>query len=91
MSDRVTLLFTSDLHGRLGHVDPLTQRDFPGGATRVATHLAEVRARVPDAIYLDLGDLAGLHVALALAAQQAVDDREADGRRELEQGLALER
>ncbi|MEZ5064599.1 MAG: bifunctional UDP-sugar hydrolase/5'-nucleotidase [bacterium] len=58
MSDRVTLLFTSDLHGRLGHVDPLTQRDFPGGATRVATRLAEARARVPDAIYLDLGDLA---------------------------------
>jgi 2',3'-cyclic-nucleotide 2'-phosphodiesterase/3'-nucleotidase len=57
MSDRVTLLFTADLHGRIGPEDPLTGSAFPGGAARAATLVAEARRRDPEAIYLDLGDV----------------------------------
>jgi 2',3'-cyclic-nucleotide 2'-phosphodiesterase/3'-nucleotidase len=56
-ADRVTLLFTSDLHGRVGPKDPLTGAVFPGGIARAATLLAEARRRDADAIYVDLGDL----------------------------------
>lgn len=55
--DRVTLLFTADLHGRVGPVDPVTREPFPGGIARAATLIAEARRRDPDAIYIDLGDL----------------------------------
>jgi 2',3'-cyclic-nucleotide 2'-phosphodiesterase/3'-nucleotidase len=54
---RVTLLFTSDLHGRVGPVDPLTRQPFAGGIARAATLLSEARRRDPDAIYIDVGDL----------------------------------
>ena len=57
MKDRATLLFSSDLHGRLGRTDPVTGEPHPGGTARVATLLSEARARDPEAIYLDLGDL----------------------------------
>ena len=55
--DRITLLFTADLHGRVGPVDPVTGAPFPGGIARAAGLLAEARRREPEAIYLDLGDL----------------------------------
>jgi 2',3'-cyclic-nucleotide 2'-phosphodiesterase/3'-nucleotidase len=56
-SGPVTILFTADLHGRVAPFDPLTGDPAPGGLARVATLLARERARDPDAIYLDLGDL----------------------------------
>lgn len=56
-ADRVTLLFTADLHGRVGPVDPFTRGPFMGGIARAATLLAEARRRDPEAIYIDLGDL----------------------------------
>ncbi len=56
-ADRITLLFTADLHGRVGPVDPVTGAPFPGGIARAATLLADAKRRSPDAIYLDLGDL----------------------------------
>ncbi|MGH2569777.1 MAG: metallophosphoesterase, partial [bacterium] len=56
-SGPVTILCTADLHGRVEPVDPLSGEPRPGGLSRVATLLARERARDPDAIYLDLGDL----------------------------------
>jgi 2',3'-cyclic-nucleotide 2'-phosphodiesterase/3'-nucleotidase len=56
-ADRITLLFTGDLHGRVGPVDPVTGKPFPGGLARAATLLSEARRRDPEAIYVDLGDL----------------------------------
>jgi 2',3'-cyclic-nucleotide 2'-phosphodiesterase/3'-nucleotidase len=57
LADRVTLLFTADLHGHVAPVDPLTGGPFAGGIARAATLLAEARRRDPHAVYLDLGDL----------------------------------
>jgi len=56
-SGPVTILFTADLHGRIGPADPLSGVAAPGGIARAATLLARERARDPEAIYLDLGDL----------------------------------
>lgn len=56
-SPSVTLVFTSDLHGRARGVDPLTGAPFPGGLARAATLIAAARRRDPDTIYVDLGDL----------------------------------
>lgn len=52
-----TILFTSDVHGRVGATDPFTGREFPGGIARVATLLARIRGERPHSVYLDLGDL----------------------------------
>jgi len=70
MTDRFTLLFTSDLHGRVGPVDPISGRPAPGGIARVATLLREARRRSPDAVYLDLGDLVQGSPVSTLAARE---------------------
>ncbi|MAF27290.1 MAG: bifunctional UDP-sugar hydrolase/5'-nucleotidase [Gemmatimonadota bacterium] len=53
----LTIVFTGDLHGRVSGTDPYTLQPFPGGAARAATHIAGVRERDPEAVFLDLGDL----------------------------------
>lgn len=51
----VTVLHTTDLHGRLTSRDHLEQREVPGGLARVATAVRRVRAAGP-ALLLDAGD-----------------------------------
>jgi 2',3'-cyclic-nucleotide 2'-phosphodiesterase/3'-nucleotidase len=53
----VRILFTSDVHGRVGGTDPLTGDPFDGGLIRAAALLEGRRRADPHAIYLDLGDL----------------------------------
>jgi 2',3'-cyclic-nucleotide 2'-phosphodiesterase/3'-nucleotidase len=52
---RVTILHTSDLHGRLGGTDLLEQRPASGGLARVATVVRRIRA-AGDVVLLDAGD-----------------------------------
>ena len=57
MVDRFTLALTADVHGHVGPLHPLSGQPDDGGLARIGTLLAELRARRPEAIYLDLGDL----------------------------------
>ncbi|GJM44422.1 MAG: 2',3'-cyclic-nucleotide 2'-phosphodiesterase [Gemmatimonadota bacterium] len=66
----MTLLFSSDLHGRVGPVDPLSGQPTAGGVARVATLLREARRREPTALYLDLGDLVQGTPLSTLAARE---------------------
>ncbi len=69
-AEQFTLLFTSDLHGRVGPEDPITGEPARGGAARVATLISEARLRVPDAIHIDLGDLVQGTPMSTLAARE---------------------
>ncbi len=72
-TDKMTILFTSDLHGRVGDRDPLSGRPVPGGAARAATLIAEARRRDPHALYLDLGDVFQGSPMSTLAARRHAD------------------
>jgi 2',3'-cyclic-nucleotide 2'-phosphodiesterase (5'-nucleotidase family) len=53
---RLTILHTSDLHGRVHSHDALEDRDLGGGLARVATAVAQVRAEGSPTLLLDSGD-----------------------------------
>lgn len=69
----MTILFTSDLHGRVGPMDPLSGQPVPGGAARVATLIAAARRRDPHAVYVDLGDVIQGTPMSTLAAREHPD------------------
>lgn len=52
----ITILHTSDLHGRIDPVDALEGRDLGGGLARVATVVRKVRAEGHPVLLLDSGD-----------------------------------
>ncbi len=52
----VTLLHTSDLHGRVHPLDALANRDFGEGLARIATAVAAIRAEGNSVLLLDSGD-----------------------------------
>ena len=52
----ITILHTSDLHGRVDPVDALEDRDFGGGLARVAAVVRKVRAEGHPVLLLDSGD-----------------------------------
>jgi 2',3'-cyclic-nucleotide 2'-phosphodiesterase (5'-nucleotidase family) len=53
---QITILHTSDLHGRIHPVDALEDRDLGGGLARVATVVRQVRAEGNPVLLLDSGD-----------------------------------
>jgi 2',3'-cyclic-nucleotide 2'-phosphodiesterase (5'-nucleotidase family) len=52
----ITILHTSDLHGRIHPADALDDRDLGGGLARVATVVRTVRAEGRSLLLLDSGD-----------------------------------
>lgn len=54
----ITLLATNDFHGQLQPPTDVGQRGR-GGAAYLAAHLDAVRARAPEALYVDAGDMTG--------------------------------
>ncbi len=52
----ITILHTSDLHGRVDPLDSLEDRDLGGGLARVATAVRHVRAEGHPVLLLDSGD-----------------------------------
>lgn len=52
----ITILHTSDLHGRVAPVDALEDRDLGGGLARVATAVRQIRAEGHAVLLLDSGD-----------------------------------
>ncbi len=52
----ITILHTSDLHGRVDPIDALEDRDLGGGLARVATAARQVRAEGHPVLLLDSGD-----------------------------------
>jgi 2',3'-cyclic-nucleotide 2'-phosphodiesterase/3'-nucleotidase len=52
----ITILHTSDLHGRVDPIDALEDRDLGGGLARVATAVRQVRAEGHPVLLLDSGD-----------------------------------
>ncbi len=52
----ITILHTSDLHGRVDPVDALADKDLGGGLARVATVVRQVRAEGHPVLLLDSGD-----------------------------------
>lgn len=68
------ILFTSDVHGRAGVTDPLTGDPAPGGLARVGSLLEARRRDVPDAFYLDLGDLVQGTPMSTLAIRERPDE-----------------
>ena len=57
----LTVVATNDLHN---HLRP-PERGEVGGVAHLATHLAEVRARRPEALYVDAGDMTGVGRGIA--------------------------
>jgi 2',3'-cyclic-nucleotide 2'-phosphodiesterase / 3'-nucleotidase len=53
---QVTVLGTTDLHGRIYPVDYFTSKPAEVGLAKIATLVAEVRRTAPDALLLDCGD-----------------------------------
>lgn len=53
---QVTLLATTDLHGRIYPVDYYTDRPADLGLAKLATLIRQVRREAPDALLLDCGD-----------------------------------
>lgn len=52
----VTLLHTTDLHGRIVNVIPSGSDSPDAGLLRIATRIRAIRAERPDALYVDCGD-----------------------------------
>ncbi len=53
---KITILHTSDLHGRVDPIDALENKDLGGGLARVATVVRQVRAEGNPVLLLDSGD-----------------------------------
>jgi 2',3'-cyclic-nucleotide 2'-phosphodiesterase (5'-nucleotidase family) len=53
---QVTVLGTTDLHGRIYPVDYFTEKQSEVGLAKIATLVADVRRNAPDLILLDCGD-----------------------------------
>ncbi len=73
---QMTILHTSDLHGRVDPVDVLEDRDLGGGLARVATVVRQVRAEGHPVLLLDSGDTiqGSPEQALAFAAAPGATD-----------------
>ncbi len=69
----ITILHTSDLHGRIGPVDCLEGRDLGGGLARVATVVRKVRAEGRPVLLLDSGDTIQGSPEQALALSRGPD------------------
>jgi 2',3'-cyclic-nucleotide 2'-phosphodiesterase/3'-nucleotidase len=52
----VTVLGTTDLHGRIYPIDYFTAKQSEVGLAKIATLVAEARRNAPDLILLDCGD-----------------------------------
>jgi 2',3'-cyclic-nucleotide 2'-phosphodiesterase (5'-nucleotidase family) len=52
----VTLLHTTDLHGRIVNVVPSGDDSADAGLLRIATRIRTIRAECPEALYVDCGD-----------------------------------
>src|SRR6187455_466230 len=67
---RITILQTSDLHGRVHPVDSVQDKDLGGSLSRVAAAARRIRAEERNVLLLDSGDTiqGAPEQALALAA-----------------------